>query len=439
MQPIDTLIHCDRLLPIVPRHTVLEQHALAIDKGVIIDILPNQAAQKQYAPLHRFDLEHHVVMPGLINAHNHGAMSLLRGIADDLALMTWLNDHIWPAEGRFVDVSFVEDGTRLAVAEMLRSGTTCFNDMYFFPDVTASVANKIGMRAVVGLLMMDFPTPWGTGPEDYLKKGLAVYDKLKGMSLINATMAPHAPYTVSDAPLKKLITAANELDIPIQMHIHETAQEVDDSLKQHGMRPLARLEKLGLLSPRLQAVHMTQLDEDDISMVKHHGVNVVHCPESNMKLASGICPTRQLLAEGVNLALGTDGAASNNDLDMFGEMRSAALLAKVATGDAQAFTAEQALYAATMGGAIALGHENHIGSLEVGKQADLIALSMDSLNTAPLYNLHSHLVYACNSRQVEHVWVNGKHLVSGRQFTTLDEEKLVHTTRHWQEKISKAS
>lgn len=436
MQPIDTLIHCDQLLPIIPRNVILRQHALAINKGVIVDILPNQAAQRQYAPLHRFQLDNHVVMPGLVNTHNHLAMTLLRGVADDLALMTWLNDHIWPAEGRLVDPTFVEDGTRLAIAEMLRSGTTCFNDMYFFPEVTARIASKIGMRASVGLLMMDFPTAWGSGPDEYLKKSLAVYDEIKGMPLISANMAPHAPYTVSDEPLKKLLTVANELDIPIQMHIHETAQEVKDSIKQHGLRPLARLEKLGLLSPRLQAVHMTQLNDEDIARVKHHRVHVVHCPESNMKLASGFCPTHRLVSEGVNLALGTDGAASNNDLDMFSELRSAALLAKVSSGDAEALNAEQTLYAATMGGAFAMGLEDQIGSLEIGKQADVIALSLNRLNAAPCYSLHSHLVYSANSSQVEHSWVAGKQLLSGQKLTTLDEKKLIKNAREWQEKVS---
>ena len=375
-------------------------------------------------------------MPGLINAHTHASMSLFRGLGSDLPLMDWLNQHIWPAEGKWVNQQFIRDGVRLAAAEMIQSGTTCFNDMYFFPDVVALEAQQIGIRAVVGLIVLDFPTVWAKDSQEYIHKAMSVYDQIKSLPLVTAALAPHAPYTVSDQPLKEIAMYSSELDLPVHMHIHETAFEVAEAQKKSGMRPLERLDQLNLLTPNLVAVHMTELNEFEIERIAEAGIHVVHCPESNLKLASGLCAVPSLQNNAVNVCLGTDGAASNNDLDMFGEMKTAALLAKGTSGDARACNSRQTIEMATINGAKALGLADQIGSIEVGKQADIIALDMADLNTQPLYDLAAQVVYACNSRQVSHVWVAGDCLYNDGYFTSIDKDELSQMVNQWQTKIS---
>ena len=436
MQTIDTLIHAHWVLPIEPSETVLEHHSIAIDDGLIVKILPTKQALQQYRADHTFKLQQQVVMPGLINAHTHAAMSLMRGLADDLPLMTWLQEHIWPTEQQWVNEQFVRAGSELAIAEMVRGGTTCFNDMYFFPEVTAQVAANTGMRTVIGLLMMDFPSAWGSGPEEYLEKGIALHEQYRNSSLIHTAFAPHAPYTVSDAPLEKIRVYATELEAPIHMHIHETAHEVEEAEQQSGNRPLQRLEEMGLLGPRLAAVHMTQLNDQEIALLAQRNVSVIHCPESNLKLASGFCPADALIKAGINVALGTDGAASNNDLDMFGEMRTAALLAKGVSGDATALPAHQALQMATLNGARALGLETITGSLTPGKAADLIAIDLSELESQPIYDIASHLVYTTGRHQVREVWINGEHLLRNGELATLDLEKVKRQATEWRGKIA---
>jgi len=435
MKSIDTLIHARWIIPVEPDGTVYERHSLAIHEGRILEILPTTQASIKYQSTAILDLNQHALIPGLVNTHTHAAMALLRGLADDLHLMEWLNQHIWPAEQRWVSEEFVYDGTRLAIAEMLRGGTTCFNDMYFFGDEAARAAVGAGIRACIGLIMLDFPTVWAGNPDEYLTKGLEIHDAYRGDPLIRTAFAPHAPYTVSDAPLDKIAVLAEELDIPIHMHVHETADELEQSLKQHNTRPVDRLSRLGLLSPRLVAVHMTQLSEQEIAVFAASGGHVVHCPESNLKLASGFCPVHKLLQAGVNVALGTDGAASNNDLDMMGEMRSAALLGKAVAGDASALPASRALNMATLGGARALGMDEEIGSLLPGKSADVVAVHLGSIETQPLYSAASQLVYAAARSDVTDVWVAGRHVLKGRALTTLDEQELLEKARHWGEQI----
>jgi 5-methylthioadenosine/S-adenosylhomocysteine deaminase len=439
MKNIDTLIHASWVVPVEPRGVVLADHAIAIADGQIIDILPSHEATARYQAEHLLERPGHLLIPGLINAHTHAAMSLMRGLADDLPLMSWLNDHIWPAEARWVGPDFVRDGTRLAMAEMLRGGTTCFSDMYFYPDEVARQAEHAGMRAVVGLIVIDFPTAWAEDANEYINKGITLNDELKHSPLVRTAFAPHGPYTVSDGPLEKVVMYSEELDIPIHMHIHETAQEVSGSLQQHGKRPLARLDALGLLGPRLLAVHMTQLDEGEIARLAETNSNVVHCPESNLKLASGFCPVQRLIDAGVNIALGTDGAASNNDLDMFGEMRTAALLAKGVAGSASALPAADALAMATINGARALGIDHICGSLRIGKAADIVAVKMDDPETQPLYHAISQLVYATGRDKVSDVWVAGRHLLKERRLTTLDEAAILLSARQWREKIAEAN
>jgi len=438
MQTIDTLIHARWIVPVEPDDRIYTNHSLAVDEGRILGILPSDEARLRYTPAVEHELDRHLLIPGLVNAHTHAAMTLLRGLADDLPLNEWLNRHIWPAESRWVSEEFVHDGTRLAMAEMLRGGTTCFNDMYFFPDVTARAAAHCGMRACVGLIVIDFPTVWAQDADEYISKGLAVHDHYRADPLIRTAFAPHAPYTVSDAPLERLRVLADELDIGIHMHVHETADEIRTALELTGARPLARLRELGLVSPALMAVHMTQIEPDEIEAYAAHGGHVVHCPESNMKLASGFCPAAALSGAGINVALGTDGPASNNDLDMIGEMRSAALLGKLASGDASALPAHQLLKMATLNGATTLGLGDQTGSLTPGKWADMTAVCLDTIETQPLYDPVSQLVYACGRDQVTDVWVAGQHLLKERELTTLDIHEILHRARDWQARIAAA-
>ena len=430
-----TLISARWIVPIEPENTVLEHHSIAISNGKIIDLLPTENAIKKYADAEIISKPDHIVTAGFINAHTHAAMSLYRGIADDLPLMEWLNEHIWPAEAKWVSPDFMRDGAELAIAEMLSSGTTCFNDMYFFPDIVAKTAQEIGIRATVGLIVIDFPTVWAKDADEYLDKGMTVHDETRSLSLVNTAFAPHAPYTVSDAPLEKIRTYADELNIPIHMHVHETAHEVQESVAQFGIRPLERLENLGLLSQRLLAVHMTQLLPAEIEAVAKYGVHVLHCPESNMKLNSGYCPVRDLNKADANVALGTDSAASNNDLDMLGEIRTAALIAKTVADDATALPAWKALRMATINGAKALAMENEIGSLEIGKSADIIAVDLNDISTQPVYDPVAQLVYSASRKQISDVWVHGKQLVKEHKLTTIDTTSLLERAHNWGEKI----
>ena len=435
MIAIDSLLHARWIVPVEPEGKVLEHHALAIRDGRIEALLPSAEAESRYRAEQTLRLDNHVLIPGLVNTHTHAAMSLMRGLADDLPLMTWLLEHIWPAEKANVSADFVHDGTLLACAEMIRSGTTCFNDMYFFPEETARAVDQAGMRAVMGLIVIDFPSAWAQDADDYLHKGLALHDELRGHARIRTAFAPHAPYSVADAPLQRIVTLAEELDLPVHMHVHETAAEVAQSLKDHGKRPLERLDDLGLLGPRLVAVHMTQLTEAEIAHCAERGVHVIHCPESNLKLASGFCPVARLRDAGINVALGTDGAASNNDLDMLGEMHTAALLGKGVAGDASALPAHAVLRMATLDGARALGLDEETGSLVPGKSADLTAVRLDDIETTPVYHPLSQLVYAAGREQVTDVWVAGRQLLREGELTTLDRGELLDRAEAWRGKL----
>jgi 5-methylthioadenosine/S-adenosylhomocysteine deaminase len=376
--------------------------------GCIEKVLPAAEAFNQYKDYPHVALSDHVLIPGLVNAHTHAAMSLMRGLADDLPLMRWLQEHIWPAETRHVSPRFVRDGTALACAEMLRGGITCFNDMYFFPEAALEAALAAGMRAALGLIVIDFPTAYASDPADYLRKGLALRDAHREQPLVSFCLAPHAPYTVTDPTFRQVATLAAELDLPVHLHVHETENEIERSIAEHGLRPLERLRRLGLLGPGLIAVHAVHLEQNEIQLLARHGCSVAHCPSSNLKLASGFAPIEALRSAGVNLCLGTDGAASNNRLDLFAEMRTAALLAKAVARDAQAMPAHAALRAATLGGARALGLGARVGSIEPGKRADLVAVALRAPELAPCYDPVSHLVYAAGREHVTHVWVDGE-------------------------------
>lgn len=437
VQTADTLIHPGWIVPVLPRGTVLENHSIAISGDRITAVLPRGEAGAISAG-RVLELPGHALMPGLVNSHGHAAMSLLRGYADDLPLMPWLEQHIWPAEAAHVSAAFVRDGVELAIAEMIRSGTTTFSDMYFFPDACAETAQRLGMRCQITFPILDFPTVWARDADEYISKGLALRDAVKHSELVTVGFGPHATYTVSEPNLVKVATLAAELDVAVQIHLHETRGEVLLAVEQNGERPLDSLHRLGLLGPRTQLVHMTDLGDRDIALLAATGAHVVHCPQSNMKLASGTCPVSKLLARGVNVALGSDSAASNNDLNLFGEMQSAALLAKLQGEDATALPAFEALAMATINGARALGLEDHIGSVEPGKLADLIAVDLSQPETQPLYHPLSQLVYACNGSQVTHSWIGGVPVMEQRKLTRIDLSALAARTRAWRDRIHKA-
>lgn len=440
---IDTLIHARWIIPVEPHEIILEHHALAINQGNIIDILPSITAKTKYSRHSEENLSSHVLIPGLINTHTHSPMVLFRGLADDLPLMTWLTKHIWPAEAACLSEDFVREGTELAIAEMLLSGTTCFNEHYFYPDITAQTALEHGIRANIGLLAIDAPTPWAKNAEECLEKGIKIFKNFQNNpnnlnnlnNLISFSLAPHSPYMLNNHHLTQINNLSKQYNLPIHMHLHETQQEITTSLEHYKQRPLERLYNLGLLSNTFQAVHMTQISPEDITLIQQTGLHIIHCPESNLKLASGFCPVHTLAQANINIALGTDGAASNNDLDMFSEMRSCALLAKAIANDPTAISAACALRMATLNGAKAMGLDKYIGSLAIGKAADIIAIDLSEINTQPVYNPISQLVYAAHSKQVTDVWIAGKKRVHNRQLITMNKEHLAKKAHKWQTKI----
>lgn len=434
MDPVVLLPHL--LVPVLPRFQKLEQMAVVIEDDLIIAVLPRAEALVEYEDARRIELPDHVLVPGFINMHTHSAMSLLRGYADDLNLQVWLNEHIWPVEKAFIGPGYVHDGSRLAIAEMLRGGTTLFNDLYFYPEVTAAAAVESGMRACIGLPVIDVPTMWSSNENECIDKGLDVRASCQGEPLLTTAFAPHAPYSVGDAALERIADLSQMHDMRVHMHVLESGWEIEESLRKHGKSTLDRLESIGLLNERLLAVHMTQLNGADFEALSRASVNVVHCPESNLKLGNGFCPVARLFEHDINVSLGTDGAASNNDLDLLGEARTAALLAKGAASDPCVVNAFQALEMLTINAARALGKSDQLGSIEVGKLADLCAIRMDTLNTAPMYDVVSHLIYAASSQQVSHVWVGGKLLIEDGGFLHLDVDGIVDRAHYWAERIA---
>lgn len=438
MPTADLILHAPWILTLDADKRVLKDHALCVVNGNIAALVPSDEAKSQWQSKEVLQLDDQILMPGLVNAHTHLPMNLLRGYADDLPLMTWLSEHIWPVEGKHMGADFVRDGMRLAMAESIKSGVTCFNEMYFFPDAAAEATNAVGMRGLIGLMVIDFPTAWGSGPEEYFAKAQTLQKHYQSHPLIDTCLAPHAPYTVSAPALSKTRELAEQWDCRIAMHVHETADEVEQYLANHKKRPIAHLQELGLMDERLIAVHMTQLIDEEIALVGESGTSVIHCPQSNLKLASGFCPLGKLLDAGVTVGIGTDGAASNNDLDLLDETRTAALLAKAVSGDAACFPAAEALAAATQGSANALGLGDKIGSLEVGKAADMISLDISALECAPMYEPHSHVVYNASRTQVQNSWVAGHALMRDRTLTTLDEAELIANCQQWQRHIESA-
>ena len=432
----DVLIEAGWVVPVVPHGVVLEDHAVAVSGNRIVAVLPVAEARARFAARETVSRPDGSLVPGLVNTHCHNPMTLLRGVADDLPLKVWLQQHIWPIEAAVIGPDFVADGVTLAIAEMLRGGTTCANENYFFPDVQAATYKRFGFRARVGLPVIDFSTAWAQSDDEYFDRAGEVHDQWRDDALVATAFAPHAPYTVSDANFERIRMLSDQLDIPVHLHLHETAQEVEQSVEKHGQRPIARIDRLGLVNDRLIAVHMTQLTEAEIHLCAERGVSVVHCPESNLKLASGFCPACVLERAGVTLAIGTDGCASNNDLDMFGETRTAAILAKAVAQDAAGFDAFSALRAATLGGAKALGWDDRIGSIEPGKQADLACVDLSPLETQPLHHVVSQLVYATGRQQVSDVWIAGARKLRERELVDMDPVAIVANARQWRDRIA---
>jgi len=429
------------VIPVLPNNSLLEYHSVICDGSSIIDILPTEVARQRYQPLQTVSLDEHILIPGLINLHTHAAMSLMRGLADDLPLMPWLQEHIWPVEQKFVSERFVRDGSLLACAEMLRGGVTCFNDMYFFPQGTVEAATQAGMRANLGLVVMDFASAYANDADDYLQKGLDARDSWRNNSLLSSSLAPHAPYTISDQTFAKVITYAEQISVGIHTHLHETQDELRQSIEQFGLRPLQRLSNLGLLGPNFVAAHCVHLTPEEMNMLAEHGCHVAHCPTSNLKLASGIAPVARLLEENISVGLGTDGAASNNRIDMFSEMRLAALLAKGTSGNATALPAHQALAMATINAARAMCLDNKTGSIEIGKLADLAAVRIADPETLPCFDPVSHLVYVAGREHVSHTWVNGElryQKLNGQDgvYANIEPAELKEITTSWQSRLN---
>lgn len=433
-----TCLHPKYLIPIEPRATVLTGHALVMQDEKILAILSSADARQHYPDALHLELGDHALMPGMVNLHGHSAMSLLRGLADDLSLMDWLHNHIWPAEKQHVSEEFVFDGSVYAMAEMLRGGTTTINDMYFHHEAVARAGLQTGMRTVVGCSILEFPTGYAADASAYLDKAMAAQQAFQGQVGVEFRLAPHAPYTVSDDTFKKIIALADKHDMGIHCHIHETMDEVNDSIRDHGMRPLQRLHQLGLLSPRLIAAHMVHANEEEISLLAQQGVHIAHNPASNLKLASGFAPIHAMQAAGINVGIGTDGAASNNKLDLLGDLRMAALLAKAVSNNPTALNAGNALEMATLAGARALGLDKQIGSLVAGKLADIIAIDLSALETLPLFDPVSQIVYAASREQISHVWVNGRCLMADRRLLNQDEAQLKDKAVWWQQRIAAA-
>lgn len=434
---MSTVLLLPRLLvPVRPRLQVLEEMAVVIEDQFISAVMPRSEALAAYKDATCIELPEHVLLPGFINMHTHSAMSILRGYADDLNLQVWLNDHIWPVEKAYLGPGFVHDGVRLAIAEMLRGGTTLFNDLYFFPEVAAAAAVETGMRACIGIPVIDVPTVWAANENEYIDKGLEVSATWQNEPLVSTAIAPHAPYSVGDAALGRIAELSDSRDMRVHMHVLESKWEISESLRRHGKSTLERLADRGLMNERLLAVHMTQLNGTDLEALSQKAVNIIHCPESNLKLGNGICPVARLLEHNVNLALGTDGAASNNNLDILAESRSAALLAKGHAADPCVLNAFQTLEMLTINAAMALGKDKQLGSIEAGKLADLTAIRLNSLQTTPMYDVVSHLIYAASSQQVSHVWVGGRMLLKDEQFLYMDTDDIMDRANYWAKRIA---
>ena len=433
MQHADTVIDARWVVTVDPSNSVLERHSVVISGNKIQDILPSGDIERHYIAARHLRRTHHAIIPGFINAHTHAAMSLFRGAAEDKPLFSWLNDVVWPLEKKWVDDEFVRDGTKLAIAEMIQSGTTCMNDMYLYPESAGIVAEQLHMRTCLGMIVLDFPTSWAKSADEYLAKGQALFERFESSDMVSTMLAPHAPYTVSDKTIGKVLQLAADKDLGVHMHVHETEQEVESAVQETGIRPIERLQRLGAINSKFIAVHATALNEEEISLLSESDSNVAHCPKSNLKLASGFCPTVELLKNHVNVGIGTDGAASNNSLNMLEELRFAALLAKGFSGDASEVPVHEALRLATINGAKCLGLDAVTGSLEPGKFADLSTIDLSEVHCRPLYDPVAQIVHSASRSQITDVFVGGRPVLQDRKLLTVDEEECIETADRWRQ------
>ncbi|RLA07160.1 MAG: TRZ/ATZ family hydrolase [Gammaproteobacteria bacterium] len=414
---------------------ILTNSACAVNDGKIVAIDKKDNINNKFFSKKIFNLPHHILSPGLINSHTHAAMNLLKGYADDIALSPWLKEHIWPTEAKFMNEKFVYDGTKLAIAEMIKDGITCFCDMYFYPNMVAKVAKEASMRAMIGMLVLDFPSKWAKNADEYISRGLQVQDTYKHDNLIKTMFAPHACYTVSDSAMEKIATISYELDLSVQIHLNETISEGELYQVKHKIKPLQKLEQLGLLNDNLIAVHMAHFDNEELELLQEYDVNIVHCPQSNAKLSSGYCDIHKLQQNNINVCIGTDGAASNNDLDILKEIQTAGFMAKLFNKNAKVMPAIDLYKMATVNAAYAYKLEN-TGFLDVGMAADMIAIDMNKIQTIPCYDKIGALIYSAGTQQITHNWVQGKLLMENRQLLTMDEDKIKENVIMWQNKIN---
>ena len=434
---VDTIIEARWLIPIMPKRVILENHSLVIVNGRIHDILPTQFAKEKYPDAKEVvQLPQSVLMPGFVNLHSHAAMNLLRGLGADLPLMDWLTTKIWPAEGKFMSDAFVHDGSRLAGHEMALSGVTCTSDQYFFPDATARGLREAGLRCAVSGLVIGFPSAWAQNYDEYLVKAEALIKRYRDDPFVKPTIAPHAPYTVNDQALKRCAEISQAYNVPIHIHVNETAGEVSDSLANYQMRPMERLARLGLVNDRLISVHSVHSNDEDIARLADAGSSVCHCPCSNLKLASGFAPIAKFMKAGINIGIGTDGAASNDKLDLLEETRIAAMLSKAVANDTTTAQVHDMLEAATLGGARALDWDHEIGSLEVGKAADMIAIDLSHVACQPTLDPAAQVLYSAGRENVTHTWVAGELIASRKNsatfINTLEPNELINIASRWQ-------
>ncbi len=426
---VDLMITNGLVVTMDAKMSVIEDGSLAIKNGEVVALGPSTTIKESYKAADTINAAGKIIMPGLVNTHTHAAMTVFRGMADDLPLDTWLQSHIWPAEAKFITATSVRTGGNLALAEMIHSGTTTFSDMYFFSDELAQAAKKAGVRAIIGEALIDFPTPDSKSPEE----SFAIIEKLAGKwqndPLITIAVAPHAPYTCSPTTLRSAKILADKLGLPLSIHVSETKKEVREVTEKYGVPPFEHLNNLGFFGGTVIAAHAVYPSSKEIALMAGKNVGVAHNPISNMKLASGVAPIPEMLQAGVAVGLGTDGAASNNNLSMFKEMNAAALLQKVSRLEPTALSALAAVKAATIGGAKVLGMEKRIGSLEEGKRADLILIELNRPHLVPLYNVYSHLVYAANGADVETVVIDGRVVMQNKKLLTLDEESVMQEAK----------
>jgi 5-methylthioadenosine/S-adenosylhomocysteine deaminase len=434
METVDTLITARWVIPIEPIGRVLEHHAVAIRAGRIVEVGPAVDMRARYRPELELERPEHVLLPGFVNAHTHAAASLLRGAAESGSFERWQEEQLRPLERRWIDAEYVRDGAALAIADMLTSGTTCFAGRDLFPEIVAQTASELQMRACVGLPVVEQLTVWAESAGECLEKGLRLHDEYRDDPLITTCLAPYSAETLSDETLARVRRAADELELPMAMHVNQTAAAAVAGAE----RTIARLERLGLLSPLLSAVHMVHVDETDLEAGARAGISVVHCPQANLKLGTGISPVALFKTHDINVALGTDGAACNNDLSMLDEIRTAALLARGIHAAHVGIDAHEWLRAATLNGARALGLGDEIGSLTAGKWADLCCIDLARAHTQPVYDPAAQLVFAASRDQVSDVWVAGRALVSDGRLTRLDLADVIARAHRWQTRIAAA-